>query len=245
MDLTFHPLPARLRDAKASGSRHFFTGKPCKRLHFCMRISPSGLCLECKRIHAEALRATKSKRDETNRKKREYWKRIQEESPEIYENAKETIRQYHSRMKDEDPDQWESRLQKKAIHRKSPHVRKARSEYANKRSKERIEEGDEQYIATLRWRQLIYRTLRHQGKDKDSGTYDLLGYTADQLREHMEGLFEDGMSWANHGEWHIDHKRPLASFPPDTPPSVVNSLDNLQPLWAIDNYRKHAKWGGE
>lgn len=242
MDFTFHPLPARLRDAKASGSRLFFTGKPCKRLHFCMRVSPSGLCIECKRLHAESLRATKTKREETNRKKREYWKRIQEESPEIYENAKETIRQYHKKIAEERNDVWDRRRVKRNAIRKTPEVKRKRTEDGIRRSKERIEEGDEQYIATLRWRQLIYRTLRYQGKGKDSKTVELLGYTAKQLREHIESLFEEGMSWSNHGEWHIDHKRPLSSFPPDTHPSIVNALDNLQPLWAIDNYRKHAKW---
>jgi hypothetical protein len=40
------------------------------------------------------------------------------------------------------------------------------------------------------------------------------------------------MSWENYGEWHIDHIRPLSSFEPDTPVSIVCALDNLQPLWA-------------
>ena len=40
-----------------------------------------------------------------------------------------------------------------------------------------------------------------------------------------------------HG-WHIDHVRPVSSFPPGTAPSVISALSNLQPLWAIDNLRK-------
>jgi hypothetical protein len=46
------------------------------------------------------------------------------------------------------------------------------------------------------------------------------------------------MSWDNWGEWHIDHIIPVSKFEKETPPSIVNSLSNLQPLWAIDNYKK-------
>jgi len=40
------------------------------------------------------------------------------------------------------------------------------------------------------------------------------------------------MTWGNHGEWHIDHIKPVITFDPATPSSVVNALSNLQPLWA-------------
>jgi len=39
------------------------------------------------------------------------------------------------------------------------------------------------------------------------------------------------MSWENHGEWHIDHIKPVSSFDKDTPMNIVNALSNLQPLW--------------
>lgn len=79
-------------------------------------------------------------------------------------------------------------------------------------------------------------------------TFDLLGYTSEDLRAHLEGQFRDGMSWENYGirGWHIDHIRPLASFCYETPddPEFKKAwaLSNLQPLWAVDNWRKHAKW---
>lgn len=47
------------------------------------------------------------------------------------------------------------------------------------------------------------------------------------------------MSWYNYGDWEIDHIIPVSSFNLETtPPSVVNSLDNLQPLWKIENIKK-------
>jgi len=39
------------------------------------------------------------------------------------------------------------------------------------------------------------------------------------------------MSWDNHGEWHIDHIKPVSKFDKETPMSIVNALSNLQPLW--------------
>lgn len=68
-----------------------------------------------------------------------------------------------------------------------------------------------------------------------------LGYSAQQLKEHLEGQFTEGMTWENHSRtgWHIDHIRPIYSFPPDAPLSEVNALSNLRPLWAADNLRRY------
>lgn len=50
------------------------------------------------------------------------------------------------------------------------------------------------------------------------------------------------MSWANFGEWHVDHIVPLASFtfasPDDDEFRAAWSLANLQPLWALENLQK-------
>ena len=68
-----------------------------------------------------------------------------------------------------------------------------------------------------------------------------MGYTPVELKENLEKKFLNGMSWENHGEWHVDHIKPISSFPKDTHPSVINSLNNLQPLWAKDNLSKGSK----
>lgn len=78
-------------------------------------------------------------------------------------------------------------------------------------------------------------------------TFQLLGYTTADLMAHIESKFQPGMSWENYGRhgWHIDHIRPLSSFDYSTPecPEFKEAwaLSNLQPLWAEDNWRKHAK----
>ena len=67
---------------------------------------------------------------------------------------------------------------------------------------------------------------------------DILGYSALDLKNHLESLFKVGMTWDNYGEWVVDHIYPLSRFDKDTPPSVVNALSNLQPLWWNENSKK-------
>jgi hypothetical protein len=74
----------------------------------------------------------------------------------------------------------------------------------------------------------------------------LLGYTSQQLKEHLEKQFLYGMNWDNYGKWHIDHKVPRAALPyqseADENFKKCWALENLQPLWAADNQKKGAKF---
>ena len=76
------------------------------------------------------------------------------------------------------------------------------------------------------------------------GDVTVVGYTRNQLRAHIQSRFSEGMSWDNYGEWHIDHIKPIKAFIDEgvTDPAIINSLDNLQPLWASDNISKGAKY---
>jgi len=91
------------------------------------------------------------------------------------------------------------------------------------------------------WKRLLVRSLRRLGTKKENSTINLLGYSANDLKKHLEERFQEGMSWVNYGEWHIDHIKPVCSFDKETHPSVVNNLNNLQPLWAKDNFFKGKK----
>jgi len=82
------------------------------------------------------------------------------------------------------------------------------------------------------WRRILNNSLRDLNKKKKGKTIELLGYSALDLKKHIESLFTEGMSWNNHGEWHIDHIKQVISFDKNTPMSIVNALSNLRPLWA-------------
>ena len=106
---------------------------------------------------------------------------------------------------------------------------------------------DPKYNITKR----IRGSLRNSLKEirKNAPTFTLLGYTPIELVKHLESQFQDGMSWDNMNEWHIDHIRPVASFNYDSTehPDFKKcwALNNLQPLWAADNIRKGDKWDGK
>lgn len=72
---------------------------------------------------------------------------------------------------------------------------------------------------------------------------NLVGYSVESLKAHLEKLFSDGMTWENYGEWHIDHKIPISAFnfqcPEDLDFKRCWALRNLQPMWAKENRIKH------
>lgn len=77
-------------------------------------------------------------------------------------------------------------------------------------------------------------------KVSKSSVFHSLGYTAEELKAHLESQFTEGMSWANYGEWHVDHIMPLFTFDCTNLEEVkkANALKNLRPLWAKDNLRR-------
>lgn len=96
-------------------------------------------------------------------------------------------------------------------------------------------------IRTLINQKLKNRNLSKKGR----ASFDILGYSVKELKKHLEDQFKEGMSWNNHGKWHIDHIKPDSSFNyssvDDKAFKQSWSLDNLQPLWAKDNLSKGAK----
>lgn len=70
----------------------------------------------------------------------------------------------------------------------------------------------------------------------------LVGYTLNQLVQHLESLFENGMTWDNYGEWHVDHRTPRTWFDyeraEDPAFRACWALANLQPKWGHLNMKK-------
>lgn len=95
---------------------------------------------------------------------------------------------------------------------------------------------------------LMATSLGDALKSKKSGRSweSLVGYKIEELRSHLENLFESGMTWSNHGKynhnWQVGHRIPVCSF--DFSTNTENKvrecwdLDNLFPQWKIDNLYK-------
>lgn len=94
-------------------------------------------------------------------------------------------------------------------------------------------------------RDMVRRVLRIQRNTKKLlRTFEYLGYSKNDLINHLESGFSPGMTWKNYGEWHIDHIKPIAAWIAEgvTDMKTINALSNLQPLWAHENLKKHATW---
>jgi hypothetical protein len=80
-------------------------------------------------------------------------------------------------------------------------------------------------------------------QSKSGSAVASLGCSVAKFKVYLESKFLPGMSWENHGEWHIDHVKPLDSFDLTDPSQLLAACHyrNLQPLWAIDNIKKGNK----
>lgn len=70
------------------------------------------------------------------------------------------------------------------------------------------------------------------------------GCTSKQLREHIEKQFQNGMTWSNYGEWHIDHIVPCKMFNLflENHQKLCFNWRNLRPLPGEENMRKRANF---
>lgn len=82
--------------------------------------------------------------------------------------------------------------------------------------------------------------------EPDSLTAD---YTLEHLKDHIERLFTQGMSWGAYlaGKIEIDHKTPLSHFDLSDERELMQAwaLDNLQPLWREENTAKRNRTQAE
>jgi len=96
-------------------------------------------------------------------------------------------------------------------------------------------------VSTAIWKAL----KRNAGSKAGESVLQYLPYTIEQLEVHIEKQFRLGMTWENHGEWHIDHIYPHSLLPYDSMdhPNFLKAwrLENLQPLWAEENMSKGNK----
>lgn len=115
---------------------------------------------------------------------------------------------------------------------------------AKKRASDKIKakrKNDNVYRITRNIGSHVYQCLRRNkgGKSWQS----LVSFTLEQLIDHLERQFRDGMTWDNYGPyWHLDHIKPIAaceSF------EEAWRLDNLQPLLAKENLHKNSIYQGQ
>ena len=102
---------------------------------------------------------------------------------------------------------------------------------------------DPQFKIAVVLRKRVVLALKTRGISKSNSLRELVGCSIPELKAHLEKRFIDGMSWKNHGDWHVDHIRPCAAFDLTRveEQKICFHYSNLQPLWAEENLRKSDK----
>lgn len=175
-----------------------------------------------------------------------------------YEQNKED---YHRRYKAiiSNPDKKMARKKKSKEHRLKFYekISSQKKEYRSRPEvKERIRaehkrrlKEDVVYLLKRRLRFRLRGIVKRLGnsKYKSASAIKLVGCDMGTFKKHIESQFVDGMCWERLGEIHLDHIKPCARFDLTDAEEQKKCFHftNIQPLWALDNLRKHAKYGGD
>ena len=130
-----------------------------------------------------------------------------------------------------------SRYIRKQEQRKDPTYDKKCREYDVKRKRKKEKEDSRTMFIQI-IRQCVRKSFKRKGYTKNSKTYQIIGGEWDEVKLHFETLFQPGMNWDNHGDWHIDHIKPLSLAKDEKEIIELCHYTNLQPLWAEDNLKK-------
>ena len=212
-------------DAKAQGLKRFFTDQPCRNGHLSERYVSTKQCKACVDAHT----AAKSPEEQARlRGIRREWERqkLQTEPRYFADRAYARLDANRDALNAAARARDAALTQERGAHRST--LRRRENEGA------RVQAN------------LQRRLSKAVGGSvhKAATTMRLVGCSRPQLIAHLSGLFTDGTTWGNYGEWHLDHIRPCASFDLTDPAQqrVCMNWRNLQPMWGCDNIIKGDKW---
>lgn len=156
-----------------------------------------------------------------------------------YEKHKEKRLSYHKKWYNENKEKWKEYL-REYREKNIDKIREVKRNYERTRKT-----NDPLYKLINNFRTAIYQVLKENNVQKNGHYFDILKYTPEELINHLEKQFKDGMTWDNYGDWHVDHIIPISVH------NIVEigdeefmkcwSLENLQPLWGEENIRKSNK----
>jgi hypothetical protein len=93
-----------------------------------------------------------------------------------------------------------------------------------------------------KYRAAIRNTLLATGQRKMTASRKLLGFGVTELKERITN--HPNWEKVKDTKWHMDHIFPIQAFLDYgiSDPSIINALDNLQPLFWKDNLEKRDKY---
>lgn len=174
-------------------------------------------CHDCRKIESKQYR-------ENNRERRS------QTLKDYYENNKEKELLRFKKYR-EDNKEKRNETQNRSYH-KNKDKTKERNKFRT--------QTDPVYKLTKVVRSRVTSYIKKNAIPKNHPTFELVGCTPQELKEHLEKQFKEGMTWDNHGKygWHIDHIIPLSSATTEEELYKLCHFTNLQPLWAEENLSK-------
>jgi len=170
-------------------------------------------------------------------------------------HCKECIREKSRRYHFKNKEKSNARSKKYREHNKEYFYVKKKEWYKNNREKcskiqKRRLENDPLFRFNNRLRTLIRNSFKNNKyskniNNKPNKTESILGCSIVYFCKYIERKFTEGMSFENHGEWHLDHITPLSSAKNVEDSILLNHYTNFQPLWAADNLKKSNKTNNE
>lgn len=227
-------------------SKFYKDGPLCFRGHGPLRYKSTGQCYYCMR---QRYQDNKEKHREEMR--RNYFELGGREARKERDKAnREKIRQQKAEWRRNNPEKVKAQKRETYLRNKesiSEKIKQYRKSDAGKKSRmnERAN-AREKAPWVIAMRSCFNTMIRRRGMAKNGKTEELLGYSFDQFKKRIEFNFQPGMTWENHGEWHVDHTKPVSRFVNQgcTNVRMINCLSNLRPLWAADNIKKGDTWHG-
>ena len=178
-----------------------------------IQLGPSG------RKWTGGLKESRKRYESKNKEERDLYKK------EWAKKNREHLREYHTKWRDENREELNGY---KRVYEKTK------------------KDSDPSYRLACYTRTAVYTCLKERDVTKYKSTFDLLPYSLEELILHLESQFKGGMTWDNYGEWHVDHIKPMTSFniqsPEDKSFQECWSLNNLQPLWGVENLSKGSRY---
>lgn len=104
-------------------------------------------------------------------------------------------------------------------------------------------ETDENFKIKGALRCRLYAAIKKARAKKSANTMALVGCDIQFLCGYLEARFQPGMTWKNHGKWHVEHHIPLAEFDlrEERQQKQAFHYSNLRPMWGPENQSKGAK----
>jgi hypothetical protein len=211
---------------------------------------------DCKSCRKEFNRIYKiQNKDDILRNQKKWKSENKEYDKEYYEKNKEILilkkKEYNKKNK-------EILILKNKIYReknKELIAKRKKDYYDNNREKENSRKDkwhkkkileDPNYKMRTNIRSLIYISVKNAGYRKSQLRFKktelILGCKIEFFIKYIEEKFLEGMSWENHGKWHLDHIKSISLAENEEDVYILNNYTNFQPLWAFDNLSKGNKY---